>query len=60
MIPFASTIGRDNLVATQFHPEKSGEVGLTPDREFFGGGLMLEKRVIVCLGCQGREDHQRV
>jgi glutamine amidotransferase len=28
MIPFTSTIGRDNLIATQFHPEKSGEVGL--------------------------------
>ena len=25
---FASAIGRDNLVATQFHPEKSGPVGL--------------------------------
>ena len=27
-IPFCSVIARDNLVATQFHPEKSGEVGL--------------------------------
>ncbi len=26
--PFASVIARDNLVATQFHPEKSGKVGL--------------------------------
>lgn len=26
--PFSSAIRRDNLVATQFHPEKSGEVGL--------------------------------
>ena len=25
---FASAIARDNLVATQFHPEKSGEAGL--------------------------------
>jgi imidazole glycerol-phosphate synthase subunit HisH len=25
---FASVVGRDNVVATQFHPEKSGEVGL--------------------------------
>lgn len=26
--PFASVIARDNLIATQFHPEKSGKVGL--------------------------------
>lgn len=25
---FASIVGRDNLVATQFHPEKSGRIGL--------------------------------
>jgi imidazole glycerol-phosphate synthase subunit HisH len=27
-VSFASVIARDNIVATQFHPEKSGEVGL--------------------------------
>jgi glutamine amidotransferase len=27
-VPFASVLARDNLVATQFHPEKSGESGL--------------------------------
>ena len=27
-IPFCSVIARGNLVGTQFHPEKSGEVGL--------------------------------
>lgn len=27
-IPICSVIVRDNLIATQFHPEKSGEVGL--------------------------------
>lgn len=27
-IPFCSVVARDNLIATQFHPEKSGEVGL--------------------------------
>lgn len=27
-LPFASVLARENLVATQFHPEKSGELGL--------------------------------
>jgi glutamine amidotransferase len=27
-VHFSSIITRDNLVATQFHPEKSGEIGL--------------------------------
>jgi len=27
-VEFASVVARDNLVATQFHPEKSGNVGL--------------------------------
>ena len=27
-IPFCSVVAKDNLVATQFHPEKSGEMGL--------------------------------
>ncbi len=28
-VTFASVMGRNNLVATQFHPEKSGRIGLT-------------------------------
>ena len=27
-VTFPSVVGRDNLVATQFHPEKSGDMGL--------------------------------
>ena len=27
-VTFASVLARDNVVATQFHPEKSGEMGL--------------------------------
>ncbi len=33
-VEFASVIGRDNLVATQFHPEKSGRIGLTLFKNF--------------------------
>lgn len=27
-VPFCSVVARDNIVATQFHPEKSGPIGL--------------------------------
>ena len=33
-IPFCSVVVRDNLVAVQFHPEKSGEIGLQIYRNF--------------------------
>jgi imidazole glycerol-phosphate synthase subunit HisH len=32
--PFASSVWKDNVVATQFHPEKSQRVGLTMLRNF--------------------------
>jgi glutamine amidotransferase len=35
-VKFASVLARDNLVATQFHPEKSGEQGLRFYANFLG------------------------
>ena len=34
-IPFCSVYAKDNLVATQFHPEKSGPAGLQLYKNFF-------------------------
>jgi glutamine amidotransferase len=38
-VPFASVVAQDNLVATQFHPEKSGEIGLRIYANFLAGAL---------------------
>ena len=38
-VPFASVIARNGLVATQFHPEKSGRLGLQLYRNFLNGCL---------------------
>jgi glutamine amidotransferase len=37
--PFAAVIARDNVVATQFHPEKSGEHGLRIYANFLAHAL---------------------
>ncbi len=39
-VPFASVIARDNLVATQFHPEKSGKPGLQLYKNFLEGAVL--------------------
>ena len=38
-IPFCSVVAKDNLVATQFHPEKSGEMGLKVYDNFIKSAL---------------------
>jgi glutamine amidotransferase len=38
-VPFCSVVAKDNLVATQFHPEKSGEVGLKVYENFIKSAL---------------------
>ena len=44
--PFASVVGRDNILATQFHVEKSGQTGLAVLRQFVTsmgvGGLNVD------------------
>jgi len=35
-VTFASVLAKDNIVATQFHPEKSGEMGLKMYANFLG------------------------
>lgn len=40
-VPFCSAVARGNLVATQFHPEKSGDIGLRVFNNFIN--LAMEK-----------------
>jgi glutamine amidotransferase len=35
-IEFCSSVWKDNIIATQFHPEKSQEKGLTILKQFAG------------------------
>jgi glutamine amidotransferase len=37
---FASVLAQDNIVATQFHPEKSGEMGLRMYANFLAGAIV--------------------
>lgn len=64
---FVSGIQKGNIIATQFHPEKSGSAGLTLLKNFIesareqqpaihvSGGSRLAKRIIACLDVRSNE-----
>jgi len=64
---FVSGIQKDNIIATQFHPEKSGSAGLTVLRNFLesareqvpvihvSGGTQLAKRIVACLDVRSND-----
>ncbi|KMZ65248.1 Imidazole glycerol phosphate synthase subunit hisF [Zostera marina] len=66
---FIASISRGNVHAVQFHPEKSGEVGLsvlrrfldpsvssTPKKSITKGASKLAKRVIACLDVRANDN----
>lgn len=65
---FVSAVQQGNIIATQFHPEKSGEAGLAVLKNFLApapdGGLPLRqmgktrlaKRIIACLDVRADDD----
>jgi glutamine amidotransferase/cyclase len=67
-IEFVSSIQKGNLMATQFHPEKSGEAGRQVFRNFLdpgaatvkpavsAGGTRLSKRIVACLDVRTNDE----
>jgi glutamine amidotransferase/cyclase len=64
--PFVSAIQKGNLIATQFHPEKSGPAGLALLKNFLTGAAparpapaagptRLAKRIIACLDVRAND-----
>ncbi len=64
---FVSSIQKENIIATQFHPEKSGKAGLKlfenficgcekkPDFKIPSKGKKLAKRIIACLDVRSND-----
>ena len=64
--PFVSAIQKGNIIATQFHPEKSGPAGLAVLKNFLSGAAAvrparsagptrLAKRIIACLDVRAND-----
>ncbi len=65
---FASSIQAGNIIATQFHPEKSGQIGLQILKNFlqptdisispgnYSQGTKLAKRIVACLDVRSNDN----
>lgn len=70
--PFVSAVQKGNVIATQFHPEKSGETGLRILENFIrpdvapylpigmSGTTRLAKRIIACLDVRSNDQGELV
>lgn len=66
--PFVSSIQKGNIIATQFHPEKSGDAGLRVLKNFLdrstavskpievSGPTELAKRIVACLDVRSNDE----
>ncbi len=52
-VPYTAVLEAGNIFGVQFHPEKSGPVGLRIVQEFRGAVPVLAKRIIPCLDVTG-------
>ena len=51
--PFVAAVKKGQLLAVQFHPEKSGKEGMKISKHFVRGKQHVNKRIIPCLDVKG-------